>query len=455
LTIVLWAHSAIAADATILVGKKGTKAAEHAATLADDKTVFAATKLHAAFAKASELLVSCKTCTVTIKVAAGAHEAKGNTGTWAFPDTVAPDATLRILGGWDARFEKRTPFATPSALVVVKPRSAAVIQFEGKKHALKELVFSGFVIDVSPGNNYDAKTNSLLKGTSSSHAVIAFGYLTTDKLVIADNVFMNAANGVGGPLIRAASAGAEVHVVNNLFLNNVMTWVVGGGGGKNTTKRYVIQGNTFALNFPYNPDATTSNPGTVEIGNKYSAASVELTGNLFAYNAGGAIFPQWDDKDGPKIAIKDNLFWKNGALFEAKTPAHGAVVGKFNRAAKHSVYDADELEEDFSWDVKGNVSFDPKLAIPVLKMKAVGQKAPAKEEKKAEEEEDSAEDYFGVETEQEDIEVDQDVEMDEYADEGSIKNYAPRMPFNLDALPFPGADKAKKYGASPARVGAW
>ena len=358
--IVLWPLLALAvlvpgtasADATILVGRKGTKAAENAASAVDDKTVFAATKLGSAFDKAAQLLVDCKTCTVTIKVAAGQHEAKGNTGAFVFPETIAPDATLHVLGGYDADFKTRAPFTTPSALVIVRPRSGPVITFEGRKHALKELVLSGFVIDVAPGNAYDAKTNSLLKGTSSSYPLLAFGYLATDKLVIADNVFMNAANSVGGPLIRAASANSEVWVTNNLFLNDVFTWQVGSGGGKNTPKRYVIKGNTFALNWPYNPDATTSNPGTVEIGNKYAAASVEITGNLFAYNVGGAIFPQWDDKVGPKIAIKDNLFWLNGALFEAKTPAHGAVVGKFNKVSKHSAYDTDTLEEDFSWDVK-------------------------------------------------------------------------------------------------------
>lgn len=439
---------ASAEDLTILVAQADTPAEAAATKQANDKTVFAERKLFKAFDLASAKLVECKTCKVTIKVAGGVQVGKGKVGQWLFPDTIAPGATLHILGGWDDTFGKREPLTNPTVLATSTPRSGPILKFEGSKHALLEVVFSGFALDASPGNKYDAQTNSLLKGSSSTWPLLAFGYLTTKRLVIADNIFMNAAHSVGAPLVRPMDAESEVIVRNNLFLNNVFCWQVNGSANKFTLKRYVFEGNSFILNFPFNPDATTSNPGTLEIGNKYAAAQIEIRGNLFAYNVGGAIFPQWDDKVGPKMLIQDNLFWQNGALFGGgKEAGKGAIVGKFNKSAVYGSYTPDEAADDFSWTMKGNVVDDPDLTVPVLDMKAVSYGGDKKKAEPAAEEEV---DIFG--TPKTEITLDEDVEAGDYAVDGKIKNYAPRMPFNVEALPFAKAAKAKKYGASPERV---
>jgi len=436
-----------AQDVTILVAQAGTPAEGAATRLANGKTVLAERKLFKAFDLAAAKLGECKTCKVTIKVAGGTQVGKGGVGQWTFPEVITPAATLHILGGWDAKFARRAPMTNPTVLVTSRPRSGPIVTFEGRKHALKELVFSGFAIDVAPGNNYDAETNSLLKGTSSSYPMIAFGYLTTRRLVVADNVFMNAANAVGGPHIRAADEHSEVIVRNNLFLNNVFCWQASGSTGKYTLERYVFDGNSFILNFPYNPDATTSNPGALEIGNGETAKVVEITGNLFAHNVGGAIFMQWDDKRGPPITIKGNLFWQNGALFAGKGDGKGAIVGKFNHSAVYGSYTPDEAADDFSWTISGNAVVDPDLTVPVLDMKAVsyGRKPPEKKEEPAGEV-----DFFG--NSKSEITMDADVAMDDFAVDGKIKNFAPRMPFNVEAFPLVKNAKAKRYGASPERV---
>lgn len=451
LTLAILATPALAAaqDVTILVASAESPAGEYAAKQANDKTVFHEKRLFKAFDLAAAKLGECKTCSVTIKVAGGPQVGKGKVGQWAFPETIAPEASLHILGGWDDRFARRAPLTNPTILVTSTPRSGPIVTFEGKKHALRELTFAGFALDAAPGNKYDAQTNSLLKGSSSSWTLMSFGYITTRRLVIADNVFMNAANGVAAPLVRPMDAESEVIIRNNLFLNNVFTWQINGSANKYTLKRYVVEGNSFVLNFPYNPDATTSNPGTLEIGNKYAAQVIEIKNNLFAFNVGGAIFPQWDDKTGPKLVISENLFWQNGALFGDDGNGKGAIVGKFNRAAVHGSYSADEAADDFSWTIKGNVVEDPDLTVPVLAMKAVsyGGDKKKEEEPKADEEET---DFFG--TPKGDITFDDDVSAGDYAVDGKIKNYAPRMPFNVEAFPFPKSAKAKKYGASPERV---
>lgn len=480
----------------VLVAPRDSAASETAAALADGSTVFAERKIHSAFGRAQELLAGCGDCTVHVKIAGGSYEGKARTGQWTFPEVQAPGATLRILGGYADDFSSRDPFADPTMLQVNQNRSDAVLRFEGKKHALRELVVSGLTIDTSPSNSYGMEENSLHKGGSSSFPMLAFGYLTTERLVISDNLFMNAPNGVGGPLIRAMSPQAEVRVENNVFLNNVHTWVVGSGGGKHIPGRYAIVGNSFVLNWPSNPDKTTSNPGTVEIGNNSSAAHVEIRGNLFAYNAGGAVHPQWDDTRGPKISFVDNLFYKNGVLFDASSPASGAVVGKFNNSATHGVFDMIDVEDDFSWEARGNVSIDPGLAIVVPQLKAVtyeGQgrrgtpsradggddgaaEAPADpaldgdpasaevdelERMMAELEALSDEGEAGADEEvdvTEEAEVEEPTlsesafDFEEYADEGATGNFAPYLELTPGELPFPTNAEARGYGASPDRV---
>ncbi|MFC1673579.1 hypothetical protein ACFL12_05425 [Pseudomonadota bacterium] len=365
---------ALAEDMTILVGQKKSAAYDSAKSMANGADILAAKSLAKAFTKAGEHLKTCGVCTVDIKVAAGDFYGKGKTGHWMFPDVIAPDARLRILGGYDDSFSARAPFKNQTRLITADVRGRPVLQFEGRKHALKELYLSGLTFDVAPGNAYDAQNNSLRKDSSSSFSVLAFGYLTTDKLVIADNTFLNAANGVAQPLMRAMSGNAQVVVRNNFVMNNIMAWKVASASYRNLLRSYTLANNSFILNWPYNPDPTTSNPGALEIGDKYSSAQVTITKNLFAYNAGGGIHAQWDDVKGPPMAITDNLFWGNGSLFNSADPDAAAVLGKFNGSPRYVLLTSDDAE-DFDWDVENNVSFDPGLHVQVKPFQAAGSKS--------------------------------------------------------------------------------
>jgi hypothetical protein len=393
---------------------------------AEDLTISVAPKeqLFRAFDRASEHLASCQMCVVTIKVVGSEQVGKAQVGQWVFPETIAPGATLRILGGYDEAFASRAPFAHPTVLVTSERRSGPVLEFQGKRTALKELHLSGFAIDVGAGNRYDATSGALQKGASSSWPILAFGSIAVERLIIADNVFVNAANGVAGPRINAASSASEIIVRNNVFLNNVYCWQVVGLPRQPIVQRYLIEGNSFIRNHPYNPDATTSNPGTLEIGNKDSAGRVEIRQNLFAYNSGGAIFPQWDDTLGPPMAIAENLFYQNGALFENEGEGKGAIVGKFNGSANHGSFSPEEIEKDFSWDTRGNVVVDPQLAL-----------VPAPAQTERPDEEEPKEDSSGV----------------EIVRNQAVDTYAPRWAASLQELPFPQA-AAKPYGAAPSRV---
>ncbi|GIW72767.1 MAG: hypothetical protein KatS3mg102_2309 [Planctomycetota bacterium] len=291
--------------------------------------------------------------------------------------------------------------------------------------------------DVSSSNSYDAKTNCLLKGSSTTTPIMRFGYLTYERFVIADCVFMNASHIAAGPKLRAASDEAEIVIRNNFIVNNVYAWQVSAANGKHLPKVYRLEGNSFIMNWPLNPDPGTSNPAAVEIGDKYTAQRVEIVGNLFAHNVGGAIYPTRDEESGPPLVIRSNLFYNNAALFGLDDPAQGAIVSKFggflSRKVPWNVLDIETVEDDYDWEVEDNAVLDPRVPIALVKPGIA----------------DSSE-----------VEAETTVENDVRRILGlnlqggtvQVSNYAPRMAIDPQALPFPQAEQAKAYGVRRERV---
>lgn len=475
---------------------KSDPAFTEASKKANDDTIRAASSVTRALKTAHEIIAACGDCTVNVKLSEGNYSGRGDTAPqWVFAEVSAPKATLRILGGYNQDFSTRAPFAHKTLAAHAKGRSDAVLTIEAKKSKLKELVISGIFFDVGEGNDYSG--SNLMKSSSPSVPILRFGYLETTKLLIADNVFMNAAHGVAAPLIRAAGNDAEVIVRNNIFVNNVYNWVVSGAAQKGILASYKIHGNSFILNWPFNPDPTTANPGALEIGNNYVAKKVSIQDNLFAYNVGGAIFPQWSEDRGPKMEVKHNLFYGNGAVFSPKNTADGAFVGKFTGGGRHLTFDIETIEEDFDWTASGNASFDPQLAIPKLDIKVAGYKAGDKTEMSVGGDASSAADdkVINIETVKVEGEDDIDIEIevvsddsgtdqsaddmqaasstdtpeaeesptdlsgfnfdvgaeDDFSGDIDIKNYAPRMTVDK-AMIFPANPEAQAFGANPSRV---
>lgn len=430
------ATSAAAGDLTVLVAPPDSAAAKlaTAAAAADGKAVVATTSLDDALIRAATHLAACGPCAVTVKLAAGTYANRG--GQWKLADTTAPKAALRLIGGYADDFQARTPLATPSSLAVVAGRSGAVL--DAGTLAVRELTISGLAIDAGPGNRYDAASSSLQRGRSPSSPLLGLSSLTTDRLIIADNLFFNAPSGALAPMVRPISANAEIVIRNNLFANNVQAISLKGISGKLTVKRIVVADNSFVLNFPATADTTTSNPGAVELGSKSAAVTVELRGNLFAYNLGGAIVPQWDAAHSPAIVVNHNLFWRNGELFTPTTPADGAVV------AKGETFEITEAVEARGWKVSGNLARDPAIAIPIVKLRAHNQAAAAPATLSAKDELDS---LFADPAA---VELDTSIEATDYTEGGVVKNFAPRMPFNPTLLPS--SSKLLGFGASSKKV---
>lgn len=442
-------------EVNILVANKDTPAAQAAAARANDKTIFAETRLFKAIEKAVDVINAKKHCpqprvkgmtappctltpderylVVNIKVAGGTYEGKGGRGGFRIPEIIEPDTTLRILGGYDDNFEKRAPFANATVTNV----SGTVFAVEGRNPALKEFYLSGFVMDMGGGNEYDKKTNSLLKGTSASVQAVTVGYLQTEQLVIADNLFMNSSNKAAAPLIRAANDSAKVVIRNNFIMNNVLAWEADSARGKTIPESYLFEGNTFIVNWPYNPDPTTANPAALQLGGKYAAKYFIIRNNLFAHNPGGAIY--WtapSEKDGPRTEIVGNLFFNNGSLFGETAPGSAAMVTKFGGFKSREIpWNTISLETlaDYSFKVGTKVVLDPKVPVVMVKPGFANSTSVTAQNTVL----NDIRGLFG---------------MNKQGGKLKISNFAPRMGLDLKNLPFVGEERARQYGVSPERV---
>lgn len=102
--------------------------------------------------------------------------------------------------------------------------------------------------------------------------------VTIDHLVIADNIFINGAHGAFDPYIMPISANTVVDITNNFFINTIKTIQIGAGIGykNNTVKEVNLRRNTFLLNWPYNPDKTSSNVSAVTLYHNHGAKQLNI-----------------------------------------------------------------------------------------------------------------------------------------------------------------------------------
>ncbi len=420
---------------TILVGEKGTPALENAEKLANGETVFAENKIHKALGKFEEIAKGCPICPqprvynmpdpkcdldpatfceVNIKVAGGEFAGKGGKGSFEIPGIIATEVTLRLLGGYDDTFKTRNPFNTPTMI--------QGFVMDGKNHALRELTISGFFMDT--------------QGTNTHAGHVTLGYLKTNRLVFADNTFVNGGLGGIAPLIRAKTPEAEVVVRNNFFINNRVTMEADCAGWQNTCKLYTIEGNSFLGNHPLNPDPTSGTTAAMFIKENKRVGKVLVAGNLFVYNPGGAINPHGPNDKGP-IELKDNLFFENGDLFGEKAPGAAAIVVKWGGFKSDKIpwnlISLDLIEDDYEWKNSGNVALDPKITFDAPK----GGWASSYDVKATAGTENKIRSLVGANLKGTSL--------------TPTNAWGPKK-FDPTTLPFPQEPKAVKYGVDPKRV---
>ena len=420
-------------DYVVLVAPRNTPAAEHAAGAANGETVFAERRFFRALAKAAELLNEPGPNTVTVRVAGGQYTGQANQGTWVVPAVDNAEGTLHVLGGYDDTFSSRNPFANLVELVTVRGRDGGFIQMT-RRSTLKELVISGFIFDAAPSNSYNAETNSILKGSSRTYPLMSFSQLITDHLVVSDNVFMNGAHGAFDPYVSPLSASTVVDIENNFFLNNIKTMQPAGVSYRgNTISAINLTNNSFILGWPFNPDKTSSDVGVLKLYHTDGTQSLNIRGNLFAYNPGGAMQHDWPEDRMPEMTIEDNLFFMNAGLFENGAPDAGIFVGKFGTNPQYLILDMIGAEDDFGYNVSNNVSIDPELQLAMAPLGAADSESVERKNTVL----NDVRRLFG---------------LNQDGGTVAIANYAPRMAFDSGILPLPQNAAAQKYGVQVGKA---
>jgi len=417
----------------IYVAPRDSPASAAATSKADDATAFAERTLHRALTKAGELLQSGPH-TVNVLVAPGAYPGKLRAGVWVLPAINNPEGSLRLIGGFNDDFTGRQPFGRLSRLLTVEGRDGALLQISGRS-ALKQLVISGFVFDAAPSNKYDSKTNSLLKASSRSYPLISFSQLKTTHLVVDSNIFLNGAHGAFDPFISPLSADTIVDISNNFFINNIKTMkpAASSGRGGLTVKEINLRHNSFLLSWPFNPDSTSSNVSAIELYHKDGCQQLNIEGNIFAFNPGGAMQHDWPEDRMPGIAIRSNLFYMNAALFKDGNAANGVIAGKFGTNPKYLLLDLEIMEDDLGYDMAGNVSLDPKIPIALADLTAADSYAVARKDTVL----NDVRRLFG---------------LNQDGGTVAIANFAPALVFNTSAPPLPAAEQAKAFGVQPNQL---
>ncbi|MBM4778209.1 MAG: hypothetical protein GQE15_10960 [Archangiaceae bacterium] len=420
---------AFAETFTIYVAARDSDAHKAAEKLVDDKRTFWFAKMAKAIPKAVELINGTAN-EVRIHMAQG-QEA----GLFGMNGVDGSKGKLFILGGWCADWKTRDPFQCPTEIIAGDGRPDAFFNFGGNKTLFGELVLSGFIFDAAPSNKYDAKTNSLLKGTSRTIPLLSLKQVVVQHLVISDNVFLNGAQRAFEVYHSPMSNETVVDVQNNFFLNNVIPLKFSPAGYKGfKTKAINFKNNSVILNWPFNPDPTSSDVGALTLWHKDCCTELNIESNLFAYNPGGAMQHDWPEARMPKLRINNNLFYMNATLFGNDKPEAGFFAGKFGPNPSYIVVNVSPgLVDDYGYEMKGNVVMDPKVPVALVDLQAADSSSVTAKKTVM----NDIRGMFGINKEGGTV---------------AIKNYAPRMGLDLKNLPFPAEEKAKQYGVQTSLV---
>jgi hypothetical protein len=418
----LLAAPATAEDSIILVGGE-KEAGQTAAGAQGGSWVNNLTK---GFLNASNQLNAGGAKTVVVKVAGGEHSGDLGAGSYLIPAFNNPQGTLRLVGGFGAGFGARDPFgATMTRVVTVAGRGAPLWQFT-KNSKLKGLVIDGLLFDCVASNKYSGQ--QLLVGSSSTHRYFDLELLETDELTFKNCVFMNSADKVLEPLIRAASNQATINFVNCVFFNCRVPLKLESARYRNKVAKITVDRCSFLLNWSYNPDPTTSNPCALEVGSNHIAGEVAITNNLFFANFGGAVLAL--EKQPPPMTVSNNCFMGNGLLHGQSDPDAVAMI--VTAGGKKLPLKVAQIEDvAFVQAAEGNVSIDPALALTLsaTPIDSSGVKA-----------NDTWENA-----------VNRLLGRNQQGGTVEVKEYAPAQAWD-PAKVFTTKDEAKRYGASPTPV---
>lgn len=435
LLVSLLALPAAAKETVILVG--GDKSAGKA--LAKSSDAQWAKSLSKGLRLASKVLATGGEMTVVVKVAAGDYNGDIGSGAYQFPELNNKDAEFRLEGGYSADFTKRDPFGTPTRIVTISERSAPLLQLHPSRldpataqKEIKSLIIDGLFCDVGNSNNYDKKSNALIRGQgTSTHVVIRWGNTKVGYFELRNCVFVNSPERAFETLLRPANETVKFRLYNNVFVNCVTPLKLNSAvtpGGK--VVEIEVDHCSFLLNWAPTLKVGAATPCALEIGTKEEVAKITIKNSLFYANLGGAILVL--NKSSPELVISNNNFVGNGLLDKAPEP--GAVALILTAGGKRQLVSVEKIKDvEFVEEAKGNVSVPPGINLSLVSTASLdSSKIEAKDTW-----ESCMNRLFG------------ETVKDGKAE---VKSHASKKDYDLKDPPFPKNPAAQKYGASPKLV---
>ena len=225
----------------------------------------------------------------TIHVAEGEYAGRLRAGRWRVDMPY-----VALLGGYDAEFAQRSPWARPTRLV-------CPADFKGSRGGLtlegvddhRGAVVDGFVFDKALNNAY-GKDGSLDVAHSDKTEHVS---LTRPECAVRNCVFLNGATGA----LQVANGQT---VENNVFVNHFVQVVQVQRG--HTTDPCVLRRNTFFVSWSDKPASGQSTGGNLLRLSGDARAVVE--DNVFTHADNDAVRLDTDPRE---VVLRGNVFWRN------------------------------------------------------------------------------------------------------------------------------------------------
>lgn len=227
----------------------------------------------------------------TIHVAEGEYHGKLKGGRWKIELPY-----IALLGGYDANFTERAPWAHPTRLLCPPDfkgtRGGITLEGDGDHTGT---IVDGFLFDKRTNNNYGPDKNLVDQETDHSPQL----RLERPECVVRNCIFVNG----GEDGIMVANGGL---VENNLFMNHIGRAISIRSG--HTTAPITVRNNTILFNW--------ERAGRFGAGRGYGGEGIvvesqvraNITGNIIQFSDNNAIRFNADPKD---VRITDNVFAHN------------------------------------------------------------------------------------------------------------------------------------------------